>query len=131
MRIIDARKKGLSIGQMDDDGLRYVCDQIIVRGAALYGCDMPQTEFFAEVLSKEFSDYLLDFGYDNLTLEEIILAMRMNANGNFINPLGEDINQTAFFGNFIHVSFLCKVLHGYMVLRNNLETKFKNHIDGY
>lgn len=116
---------------MNSDEVRYVCDQIIVRGAALYGCDMPQTEFFAEILSKEFSAYLLEFGYEDLTLEEIILALKINADGNFINPLGEDIGQTAFFGNFIHVSFVAKILHAYLVLRNGLEAKFKNHIDGY
>lgn len=116
---------------MNENELRYMCDQIIVKGAALYGCDMPQTEFFASILSQELSDYLLQFGYEDFTLDEIILAMRMNANGNFINPLGDDIDQVQFFGNFIHINFISKVLKGYSVLRNNLESKFKNHIDGY
>lgn len=97
----------------------------------MYGCDMPQTEFFASVLSEEMVRYILDFGYDTLTLAEILLSLRLNTDGDFQNPVGENLPQVDFRGNFIHVSFVAKILKQYMVLRNNLERKFQNHIDGY
>lgn len=131
IKIIAARKHGLSIGQMNETELRYVSDQVITKGSAIYGCDMPQTDFFASIISKELTDFLLEFGYENLTLNEILLSMKMNADGNLKNSLGEDLSQIVFSGKFIHISFLSKVLKNYKVLRNNLERKFQNQLDGY
>ena len=131
LKIIEARKIGMSISEMDESSLRFATDEIIVKGAAIYGCDMPQTEFFAAKLSDEIVAYLLEFGFENLTTREVLLALRMNAQGDIKNPLGENLVQVDFYGSFIHISFLAKVLNNYMVIRNNLERKFQNHIDGY
>ena len=130
VNIITARE-GEPLSDMNDDGLRYVADQIIVNGTSMYGSELPQTEFFASVLSKQIIDYLLKFGYSNLTLEEINLALQINTEPEINNPLGENLQQVRFSGKFIHVSFLAGVLKNYMVLRNNLDRKFQNHIDGY
>ncbi len=116
---------------MDADALRVATDEMIVKGAAIYGCDMPQTDFFASKLSDEIVTFIAEFGYENLTTREVLLALRMNAQGEQKNTLGETLPQIDFFGNFIHVSFLAKILNNYMVIRNNLERKFQNHIDGY
>lgn len=120
---------GKSISQLNENDLTYTSDQIIVRGAAICGCDMPQTDFFASVLSKEIINFIFEFGYENLTLEEIVLAMKINANNDLKNPLGEDLAQIDFVGRFVYVGFLAKVLKNYMILRTNLDRKFQNQID--
>lgn len=129
-RIIEARKTGKSIYLLDDD-IRHTTDQIIVRGAAIYGCDMPQTDFLASILSKEIISFIKKFDYDGLTVEEIILAMQINSHNDLKNPLGEDLIRVEFVGRFIYVDFLAKVLKNYMVLRNSLDRKFQNQIDGF
>lgn len=129
--ILDAREEGKPFEEMTDADLRYAADQIIVKGSATFGCDTPQTEYFAAILSKEITTFLLELGYETLTLKEVVLSLHLNTERELKNPCGEDLQTAKFTGNFVHVSFLASVLRNYMVLRNNLERKFQNHIDGY
>jgi hypothetical protein len=130
--IIGAMMSGKKLNEMDDDALRYVADQIILKGAAIYGCGVPDSELFASVLSKEIIAFFLEFGYEDVTLSEIMLALNLNLFGKVIpNPLGEDLMTIEFKGNFIHVSFLANVLKNYSVLKTNLMSKLKNYLSGY
>ncbi len=130
-QIVQARNIGLSFCELDDLRMRVVIDQIMFRGAAISGCTLPMTETFATFIAEEISSFILDFGYEELTQEEFLLALRINAFGKIKNPAGEDFDQVQFSGNNISVVYLGKILKNYMVLRNNLDRKIQNQLDGY
>lgn len=129
--IIDSRLTGLSFSQLSESAVRTAVDQIILKTAAITGCPFPQTEFFAEVLTTTLTEYLTEFGFGELTLEEIILAVKLNAKGGLRFPSGMEVEKVNFSGACFNIDFLSKILSNYMALRNNLDRKLENYIDGY
>jgi hypothetical protein len=129
--IIAARLDGNSFSQISDSDQKYGCDQIMLKGAAISGCALPQTEFFAEIISVQICEFISKFGYEQLTLAEIILSLQMNAKVGLRYPSGLEVEQVPFVGSCFHVDFLSRVLSNYMTIRNLLDSKFKNFIDGY
>lgn len=129
--IIDARIDNVSFSSLEGNNLRVACDKIIIKCSAFYGCEMPYTDKFASVLSQEIHHFILTYGYENLSLEEIIIAMEINMNHTLKIPVGIEIQPFEFFGRCVNVSFLSKVLNNYMAIRNLLDRKIQNKIDGY
>lgn len=130
-QIVEARSKGLSFCELSELETRVAIDQIMFRGAAVCGCLLPQTEFFAKIIAEEIASFLLRFGYEELTEAEILLAMHLNAMGKIRNPAGEDFEQVQFSGVSINVVYLGKILKNYKALRDSLDLKIKNQLDGY
>ncbi len=130
-KIISARLEGLSFNQIDTNKLRWHVDQIMLRGAAISGCVVPATEFFAEIISEEITEFILGFGYGELTYAEILLAMRFNSKGGFKFPTGVELETISFFGYCFNVDYFSKVLSNYNTIRNLLDRKLQNFIDGY
>lgn len=128
---MEARQDGLPFSELDEDESKTSIDQIMLRGAAICGCPLPHTEFFADIISDEIKKFVNDFGYSDLTLEEILLSLRVNSKGGLRHPSGVEIEQVGFIGNCFHVDFLSKVLNNYFAFRTNLDRKFQNHLDGY
>ncbi len=124
-KICKSRQVGYSFSQLDDDDRRVAVDQIMIRAAAICGCVLPTTEFFATFIAEEISIFLLEYGYEELTLEEILLSFRLNAKEN------TDVDYVQFFGNCINVDYVAKVLGRYIIQRKLLDRKFQNKIDGY
>lgn len=122
---------GLSFCQLEPNDVRVATDKILLKGAAICGCKLPQTEGFAEVISDEITIFILEHGYSQLTEEEIFLSLRINARGELKFPSGVEVEQVQFSGNSMNIDYLSKVLSNYMKLRNILDRKFQNHIDGY
>lgn len=106
-------------------------DEIIAQCVALYGCQLPQSEKVSEALTSELATYILQFGYANLTIAEIFLALRFNVLFDSRLPSGLELEQVPFVAPFANVSFIAKVLHNYMVIRGYIDRKFQNQIDGY
>lgn len=130
-QIAEARNSGLSFCELDDVDRRVALDQIIFRATAIAGCMLPQTDMFATFISDEISKHILGFGFSEYTLDEILLALQFNATGNIKNPSGEDLEQVDFFGACVNVIYLGKILRNYKVLRDNLDRKIQNQLDGY
>jgi hypothetical protein len=130
-RIVLARQDGCPFSDLDDDNAKTGIDQIMLHGAAICGCPLPHTEFFADIISEEIKVFINDFGYANLTLEEILLALRLNSKGGLRHPSGVEVDQVVFIGNCFHVDYLSKVLANYFAFRTNLDRKFQNYLDGY
>jgi hypothetical protein len=130
-KMVFARTNDVPFSDLSEKRLKTEIDQIMVRGAAISGCPLPNTDFFADIIAEEIKIFIMDFGYQDLTVPEIFLAMRMNSRGGFKYPSGLDIEQVQFYGSCFNVDFLSKVLANYMTLRNILDRKFQNHIDGY
>lgn len=129
--ISDARSEGLSFCEMSSSEMRYAIDQIMFRGAAVCGCPLPQTELFAKFIAEEIESYILNFGFNELTLNEVVLAFKMNIGHKIKNSLGEDLTCVEFYGNTINVSFIGKVLSNYMVIRKGIEARIINQLEGY
>jgi len=101
------------------------------RGAAICGCTLPQTEIFAKFIAEEIENFILNFGYEEFTESEILLAMQVNAFDKIKNPMGEDLEQVVFSGISFNVVYLAKILKNYKIIRENLDKKIKNQLDGY
>lgn len=131
IKIAKARSSGLSFCELNELEARVTIDQIMFRGAAICGCTLPQTEIFAKFIAEEISYFILNFGYGELTEAEILLALRINAFGKIRNPAGEDFEQVQFSGLSMNVVYLGKILKNYKSLRDNLDSRIKNQLDGY
>lgn len=129
-KIIKARLESVSFCQIEEEKVRWHIDQIMLKGAAISGCPLPNTEFFADVISEEIKAFILEFGYEELTYAEIILALRINSKGGLRYPSGIELEQVTFFGNCFNVDYFAKVLSNYMAIRNIMDRKFQNFIDG-
>ena len=130
-QVIQARLTGVSFCQIEKDKVRWHVDQIMLRGAAISGCVVPTTEFFAEIIAEEISVFILEFGYKDLTYDEILLALRINSKCGYKFPTGIELESVPFFGNCFNVDYLSKILLNYMAIRNILDRKLQNIIDGY
>jgi hypothetical protein len=129
--ISNARNSGLSFSEMNELETRVAIDQIMFKGAAICGCPLPQTELFAKYIAEEIKNYILDFGYSELTLDEIVLAFRINIGHRIKNSLGDDLICVDFYGHAINVSFIGKVLANYLVIRKSLDSRILTLLDGY
>jgi hypothetical protein len=130
-KIINARLDGLSLSQLGESDLRLAADEIILKSAYIVGCPTPLTDFYANGLCNEMMEYINQFGFHELTLAEVILAIRLNTKGGLRFPTGVDVEKVVFVGSCFNIDFLSKVLSNYMAFRNILDRKLENQIDGY
>lgn len=130
-RVIDARLTGKSFCELQGNELRAAGDQVILKTAALYGCPLPQTDFFAEILTNELAELITNFGYGEFTLAEIELALRINTHINLPLPPGLELEKVNFTGNVANIYFISRVLSNYIILRNSVDRRLQNLIDGY
>ena len=130
-RIIKSRLTGFSFSQLDGKDKKISADKIMLNGAAISGCHLPATDFFASIIAEELIIFITDFGYGNLTEEEILLAFRFNSKGNLKLPSGINVEEVPFVGNCFNIDYMAKILYNYMILRTHIDRKIENHIDGY
>lgn len=130
-KILDARQLGLAISQEDEVTTKFWINEIMLSGAALSGCQLPTTDFFADKIVEEMKISFLDFGYSEYTFREILLAMRLNTKIGIKYPSGDVIEPVTFVGNCFNIAFLSRILYNYSVLRNNLDSIIFNFLDGY
>ncbi len=102
-----------------------------MRVTSITGIALPATDLLSNMLVDELTVFLKDFGYSNLNPDELILAFRFNSRGGLKQPSGVDIEPIDIIGSFINVHYVSKVLSNYMAVRNILDSKLKNLIDGY
>jgi hypothetical protein len=130
-KIIKNRLIGLSFSQLPEKELRFTADQIILNAAAISGCPTPVTDFFADVLTDQINEFINEFGFHELTIKEIVLAFQLNTKGGLRHPSGLEIDKIHFSGNCFNIDFLSGVLSNYLTLRNHLDRKLENFLDGY
>lgn len=122
---------GLSFCQLSKDEKLLAADEIIIQCVSICGCQLHQSEKLSETLTESLSHFINDFGYENLTIAEIILALQINNAPDLKFPSGLEIEHIPFIGYYANVSYIAKVLHNYTTIRNLLDRKFQNQIDGY
>lgn len=128
---MEARSDGLSFCEMADEELVWSADQIMIRGASMYGCKLPETDFLGQYISEEVRILINDFGFTELTLSEILLALRINQRADVRYPSGNEVCFVEFKGDCFNTKFLSDVLTMYINFRQILDRKIQNHIDGY
>lgn len=106
-------------------------DQILAQCVSLFGCRLPSSEKLSEILTDELATFINEFGYERLNVDEIVLAMRLNVLSDIKMPSGIEIEQVSFTGHYVNVAFIAKILQNYCVIRNMVDRKFQNQIDGY
>lgn len=129
--IVDARISGLSFCELSEADQSIIATDIVATASAITGCNTPGTEFFFDRLRREIITFVLNFGFRELTEDEIYLALRLNARGGLRMPSGVEIETIPFFGNTFNIDYFSKVLSNYLSLRNLLDRKLQNEIDGY
>lgn len=130
-KVVEARSEGLSFCEMAEEELAWAVDQILIRGVALYGCTVPESDFLGKFFAEEVTKFLLNFGCSELTLEEILLAMMLNCKNDVRLPNGDFIQPIHSIKIYFHVQMLSEILDNYMLLRHGLNRKIQNQIDGY
>lgn len=116
---------------MEIDFLTSVLEDSLVNISVISGHKIPTDKNYSYLLVKELLVYLYEYGFDNLTIQEIILAFRLNCKCNFRYPSGDYAEPVSIFGEYISVDYVSRVLHTYLTFRNILDSNLKNIIDGY
>lgn len=132
LQILGARTAdgAISLNQMSEDHLKSVACLFVFRAAAISGLNLPDNTFFVEEIEAQVLKFLLKFGYKNLNEKELELALQLNLPVYYQLPSGVDIQFIEATGSFVNVNFLGNVLKNYMTIRNVIDRRLKNYIDG-
>lgn len=130
-KILRARQDGFSISQLEVEELTEKLGNALINISVITGHSLPQNKLHTDLLVDELTVYLFEYGYENLTIAEIIEAFRLNCSCNFRYADGDYAQQTAIFGEHISVDYVSKVLNTYFTFRKILDSNLKNIIDGY
>lgn len=106
LKIIQARQTGISLCDLTPELFDVSITGILFQVSVICGCDLPTHEVHVNALEKEFSIFLTDHGYSGLTVEEILVAFRMNANGEFPKEVKP-------YGKVFNIDFASRVLRQY------------------
>ncbi len=128
--IVASRLDGISFWEIDEKKYRFITDEIILATASISGAALPETEILAKYLSDEIVRFILDFGYEDYTVAEVIGAVRLNMSAVIRNPLGENLRQIDLPSR-VCVAFLAAVLNNYRIIRNGVDRLIENKINGY
>lgn len=131
LKICNARISDISLFTFDKKELPGIFNTILLRICALSGSTLPNDESFIFIIREELIDFILNFGYEDYTASEITLAFDINCSINLKYPSGIDANRISLFGQYLSVDYISKILFNYSGLRNLLDRKFQNQIDGY
>ena len=122
---------GLSIFQIKDEELITEFDETVFRISKISGVDIKNDETDIELLKEEFIIYLKNFGYLNYTIEELLLAFRLNSNPTFFQKNLLELEKIKCTAKYLNVAYMAEVLNNYNQFRVFVEKKIKNIIDGY
>lgn len=131
VKIYESRITGVSLTQHIEDTLNHCLTAIIFDISVISGHSLPKQDWMLKSLVKELEVYLLEFGYENLTIAEIILAFRLNCMCKLKYPSGSEVVHTEIFGEHISVDYISRVLNTYFSLRSIFDGQLKNVVNGY
>lgn len=119
------------IFQLSDDKVKSELFKTVVGIAHLSGGALPKSEVFLDMFIEELHIFLLEYGYDSYAITEIILAFRININTKLRLPSGITLERVSLKTEQLSIEYISDVLHQYSIIRNNIDRKFQNSIDGY
>lgn len=113
-KIIAARRTGIALIDLTEEQFEVAITGIIFNISVICGCQLPTHDAHVNALEKEFTIFLKEFGYKELTTEEILTAFRMNSNF----QLEEKVET---YGALFNIDFASKVLSQYRRTRKKLD----------
>ena len=131
IKIYEARDTGISVSDLLSDHLRADVQNALIRISVICGSPLPEKHFFAQMLIEETIILLLDFGYEDYTIAELILAARINCKCNLKYPSGSDAQHVEIIGTTLCVDYISQILNIYKTFRTIFDNQLKNLIDGY
>ena len=130
-KIILARCTGIPIYDIQENEVDASICKLMVQISCISGIGLPENESYWLVFVSELRSYLMEYGFESYTDDEIILAFQLNCGTVMRNAAGDFIEPIQLFGECISVDYVIKVLSNYRQLRNLLDRKLQNFIDGY
>lgn len=115
-RILDARQRGYAFLDMSEKESQTAATGIIFKVSVICGCQLPTHDAHINALESEFLNFLTEFGFGSLTVEEVLLAFRLNA----AHQLEERVE---VFGAIFNIDYAGKVLKQYRDYRWRLDRK--------
>lgn len=122
-RIIEARLSGNSICDTDKKELSLLADVAIFKISSIVGFTLSTSEKFADILNEEFLLMLNEYGFSELTFDEVVTAFRINAQGNYKTNGGDTIETVVPYSTFFSINYAAKVLNNYLRIRKCMEYK--------
>lgn len=106
-------------------------DELLLVASSVHGVNPPASLSFSQVVSNEIHTMVMEGSFSELGYPEVLLAIRLNGRNDIKFPAGLDLEKIKFFGSFVSVDFISQILMNYMTVRNLIDRKIQNHIDGY
>lgn len=121
-RIIEARQKGIAFLDMTEKEASAAVTGIIFKVSVICGCQLPTHDAHINALEAEFLNFLEENGYGVMTVEEVLLAFRLNA----AFKLNDRVE---IYGAVFNIDYAGKVLKQYLNERWRLDSKLceKHH----
>lgn len=127
-KIIQDRINGVAVCDTPEKQLSLMSEVSIFKISAICGFTLTANEKFADVLNEEFLLFLKDYGYSNLSFDEIVSAFRLNAKGWYRFPGGDTMPTVLPYSTFFSINYAGQVLACYMRLRQCLDSKLINDL---
>jgi hypothetical protein len=122
LAILKARMRSEPIQVVDKKKYSVLADVAIFKIAAIVGLSLPTSEKFADVLNEELLILLTEFGYNDLTFDELVLAFRVNSQY-YRTPQGDTINPIIPYSSFFSINYASAVLNNYKRIRSIVDMK--------
>lgn len=103
---------------------------LIVKSTTIMGFKIIPNEMFITDLSESIIEFLIDFRYDGLSWEEIYLAIRINGFSDKKQLSRIEFDYTPMETPHFNIAFLSSCLSSYMNVRNIVQSKIENMING-
>lgn len=129
--IYNARVDSLGLFEFDNNDYVDTVNDLVMRISVISGANLPSNDFLVELLENELSKALIDFKFTNLSINEVLLAFRLNCVANNNINLDVEVDYVPLFGNCLSVDYILKVLYNYRKYRYSFERKIQNKLDGY
>lgn len=116
---------GTSVCDTPKEQLDVLTEVAIFRISAIAGFNLTANDKFADTLNEEFLLLINDYGFSELTFDEIITAFRFNAKGTFKYPSGHVVETVKSYSTFFSINYAAKVLENYKAIRLALDSRIK------
>ena len=127
--IYDARIDSSGLFEFGNDDFVDTINDLVMRIHVISGSNLPSTDFLVELLESELSKALNDFKFTNLSINEILLAFRLNCVADCYVEV--EVDYVPLIGGCLNVDYILRVLYNYRKHRHSFERKIQNKLDGY
>lgn len=114
-----------------DNSAESVLAYLISDIAAITGYLVNQEQSAVISLIKQLKTHLQDFGFSELTYDEILLAFRINSLGNIKYPSGFEKETIYSHSSYLSVMYISKILLMYLDFKKLFFRNLENSINGY